>query len=79
MRLTIELKNLKELEKVIQLLQSLQLDEITVLPTKPSNTSPTITLGDKALDPKALFGIWQEAPRSLKEIRSKSWNRNWKI
>ena len=79
MRLTIELSNRSELKKVIQLLQSLQIKEIKVLPTKDTVLLPTITKGDKSINPKALFGIWKDTPRNLTEIRSKSWDRNWKL
>ncbi|MFK7934671.1 MAG: hypothetical protein AB8G22_14260 [Saprospiraceae bacterium] len=79
MRLTIELNNVGELEKVIQLLQSLQIKEVKVFPTVETVPTPTITKGDKSIDPKALFGIWKAAPRSLEEIRTKGWSRNWKL
>lgn len=79
MRLTIELNNLNDLEKVMQMLKSLQIQEVNVFSTNSSNESPNIRLGDKSIDPKALFGIWEDAPRSLTEIRSKSWTRNWKL
>lgn len=79
MRLTIELNNLNDLEKVMQLLKSLQIQEVKIFPTNTLNYSPNITPGDKSIDPKALFGIWEDAPRSLTEIRSKSWTRNWKL
>ncbi len=36
---------------------------------------PVITKGNKALNPKALFGIWQKNPRTLNQIRSSAWKR----
>jgi len=47
------------------------LDEAIVLSVKPS-----ITKGDKSIDPTGLFGIWAGTPRNLHEIRQKAWNRN---
>lgn len=41
----------------------------------PSN-QPTIAQGDKTIDPKALFGIWSDAPRNIDDIRQKAWERN---
>ncbi len=39
----------------------------------------SITQGDKSIDPKPLFGIWKDNPRSLEEIRKKNWTRNWNL
>lgn len=79
MRLTIELNSIGELEKVIQLLQSLKITEIKITPSLKALPKPPITKGDKSIDPKALFGIWQDTPRSLQSIRAKNWDRNWKL
>ena len=38
--------------------------------------APSITKGDKSLDPKALFGIWAGNPRNLQDIRKKAWKRD---
>jgi hypothetical protein len=45
----------------------------------PTNLKPIITKGNKNLDPKELFGMWQSKPRTIEQIRSISWNRNWNI
>lgn len=36
----------------------------------------SIVKGDKSINPSELFGIWKNNPRTIEEIRSKSWNRN---
>ncbi len=37
---------------------------------------PTITKGDKTLNPTELFGLWKEQPRNLADIRKKAWQRD---
>ena len=37
---------------------------------------PSITKGDKTIDPTELFGLWQEHPRNLDDIRKQSWQRS---
>ncbi len=38
-----------------------------------------ITKGDKKLNPTALFGIWENKPRNIQDIRGQDWKRNWDI
>ncbi len=38
-----------------------------------------ITKGDKNLNPTALFGIWEDKPRNLQDIRQQDWKRNWDL
>ena len=38
-----------------------------------------ITKGDKKLNPTELFGIWENKPRNLQDIRQQDWKRNWNI
>jgi hypothetical protein len=38
-----------------------------------------ITKGDKKLNPTALFGIWENKPRNIQEIRQQDWKRNWDL
>jgi hypothetical protein len=40
---------------------------------------PTITKGDKSVNPRELIGIWKDSPRNLEEIRKKNWTRNWNL
>jgi len=37
---------------------------------------PTITKGDKTIDPTEFFGMWKEQPKNLADIRKKAWHRN---
>ena len=39
-------------------------------------SEPFITKGDKNMDPKGLFGIWESRPRNIQAIRKKAWERN---
>lgn len=38
-----------------------------------------ISKGNKKLSPTALFGIWEQKPRSLEELRNNNWNRNMSL
>jgi hypothetical protein len=37
---------------------------------------PTITKGDKTIDPTEFFGMWKEQPKNLADIRKKAWHRH---
>jgi hypothetical protein len=37
---------------------------------------PTITKGDKTIDPTEFFGMWKEQPKNLADIRKKAWHRS---
>ena len=76
MRVTIENVDIQEVEKIIFLLKSLNIKNIEVIPG-PSGQGPSITKGDKKVDPRALFGIWKDSPRSLDVIRAANWKRDW--
>ncbi len=78
MKVSLETNSFEELERIISLFKSMQLEKIEV---NYSNTTPTnsIQKGDKTQDPRALFGIWKEKPRSIEEIRNQNWKRNWEI
>jgi hypothetical protein len=78
MKITIELTSVSEFEKIMAFLKSLGLPDITVsAPAKTKSLPPNWELGDKSLDPEALFGMWKDAPRDLQELRSSAWKRNW--
>jgi hypothetical protein len=66
MKVTIEIDNKSEMEKLSVLFKTL---EIITIPVSNSR----ITKGDKTINPKALFGIWSKKPRSLNTIRTGSW------
>ena len=76
MRVTIEAVDIQEVEKIIFLLKSLNIKNVEVIPG-PSGQGPSITKGDKKVDPRALFGIWKNNTRSLEVIRAANWKRDW--
>lgn len=78
MTVTIETSGVQELEQLLLVLKSLNIKSIKIQGT-PVASRPVITRGDKSLDPKALFGIWENNPRTLDQIRSTAWKRNWNI
>ena len=43
---------------------------------KKFTPQPEITAGDKTIDISDLFGIWQEQPKDLIEIRKQAWQRS---
>lgn len=81
MRLTIEVGNTAELEKVFKALKSMNIESVQVVPTEKAangrKSAPVIIKGDKQIDPKALFGIWKDNPRTLEQLRAMAWDRNW--
>ena len=77
MKLTIETANNNEVELILQLFKKYELGEIN-LTDSPNNNLP-IVRGDKTENPRALFGIWKDNPRSLEKIRDSSWTRNWNL
>ncbi|MDX1907655.1 MAG: hypothetical protein SF053_11520, partial [Bacteroidia bacterium] len=78
MTITIELSNMQEAEQVLKLLKSLNIKSVNIQETS-SKAEPGISQGDKTLNPRAIFGIWQEHPRTLEQLRSAAWKRNWDI
>jgi hypothetical protein len=78
MTVTIETSGIQEIEQLLQVLKSLNIKTIKVQ-TSPVILTPSITRGDKKLDPTLLFGIWKDNPRTIEQIRSTAWQRNWNI
>jgi hypothetical protein len=78
MTVTIETSGIKEVEQLLQVLKSLNIKTIKVQ-ASPAPLGPTITRGDKKLNPTQLFGIWKDNPRTIEQIRSTAWQRNWNI
>lgn len=74
MKITIEVTDESELDKVLATLQSLPLENVTMRASGEVDTL-SITKGDKTVDPSALFGIWKNKPRNLAQIREEGWNR----
>ena len=76
MKVTIEITNTAELEQLITLIKSLNIEHFKIIDSSVQS-QPIISKGDKSINPKELFGIWKDNPRNLAEIRDQSWNRNW--
>jgi len=75
MKVTIEVASYTELEKLLLFFKSLDLKSVNVV-TSFDKPTPTITKGDKSIDPTGLFGIWKDAPRTLEQIRETAWKRD---
>ena len=69
MTVTIETSGTQEIEQLLQMLKSLNIKTIKIQQSRVSH-APSITRGDKRLDPKELFGIWKDNPRTIEQIRS---------
>ncbi len=78
MTITIETSGMQEIEQLLQLLKSLNIKNINIKEVSQKR-QPVITKGDKKLNPRELFGIWQGNPRTLEQVRSEAWKRNWNI
>lgn len=78
MTITIETSGIQEIEQLLKVLKSLNIKNINIKEVSPKR-QPVITKGDKRLDPRGLFGIWQGNPRTLEQVRSEAWKRNWNI
>lgn len=78
MTVTIETSGIQEIEQLLQVLKSLNIKTIKVQ-SYPVAPRPTITKGDKKLNPRQLFGIWKDNPRTIEQIRSTAWARSWNI
>lgn len=50
----------------------------SLLNQSPTN-EPPVTKGDKALNPTELFGLWENNPLNLQDIRKQNWERNLDI
>ena len=74
MTVTIQTLNFQETEQLLRLLKTLDIKNIQI-DTPETKKLPTITSGDKTIDPKALFGIWKNKPRNIEEIRTSGWKR----
>jgi len=78
MTITIETSGIQEIEQLLQVLKSLNIKNINIKEVSQKR-QPVITKGDKRLDPRELFGIWQGNPRTLEQVRTTAWKRNWNI
>jgi hypothetical protein len=78
MTITIETSGIQEVEQLLTVLKSLNIKSISIKEASVKR-EPTIAKGDKKLNPRELFGIWQGSPRTLEQVRSTTWKRNWDI
>ncbi len=78
MTITIETSGMQEVEQLLKVLKSLNIKNISIKEAS-AKRQPVIAQGDKKLDPRELFGIWQGNPRTLEQVRSTAWKRNWDI
>ena len=76
MKVTLEIANFEELEKLFLFFKSIQLDKVEVNYKNESLIEDVLERGDKTQDPTALFGMWKDNPRDIEEIRNKNWKRN---
>ena len=74
MRVTIEIDSKSELEKLSALFKTFKINTVKVI-SSDVNAIPVIK-GDKKIDPKALFNIWADKPRSIENIRKDGWKRS---
>ncbi|MFM9948813.1 MAG: hypothetical protein ACKV1O_12810 [Saprospiraceae bacterium] len=78
MTITIETSGIQETEQLLVVLKRLNISNVKIQPLVAS-PPPTITKGNKKLDPTQLFGIWKDHPKTIEQIRSSAWKRNWDI
>ncbi len=74
MRVTFEISNSSEVEKLLDALKKFKVKDVKV--TSDKQPRAFVTKGDKKINPKDLFGIWKKKPRTLGQIREKAWKRN---
>ena len=77
MTITIEVADANEAGQVLKLLKSLDINAVHIQEAG-SRREPTITPIDYSIDPRALFGIWKDQPRTIEQVRE-GWNRNWEL
>lgn len=74
MRVTLEIADFDEMEKLLSLFQTMKLENIKIISPK-NEIKSNILKGNKTINPKELFGIWKDTPRNIEEIRTKAWDR----
>jgi hypothetical protein len=73
MKLTIEIEEPEELEKLMKWLH--ENDLLEQVNIEAAKSALPITRGDKSIDPTDLQGIWKDNPRTLEQIRKAAWER----
>jgi hypothetical protein len=83
MKITVEITNFEELQKILLFFKSIQLEKVEVNYTNSeileNSLSTLIQKGDKTQDPTSLFGIWKDNPKTTQQIRTQNWKRDWNI
>ncbi|GAA4208683.1 hypothetical protein GCM10022289_32930 [Pedobacter jeongneungensis] len=74
MRVTLEIADFDEMEKLLSLFRTMKLENIKII-SPQDDTKPNILKGNKSLNPKELFGIWKDKPRNIEDIRANAWDR----
>lgn len=73
MRITIEIDSNGEMEKLSALFKTFKINAVKIIAS--DETAIAIQKGDKKINPKSLFGIWANEPRSLENIRESAWQK----
>ncbi|KQM66356.1 hypothetical protein ASE74_08070 [Pedobacter sp. Leaf216] len=73
MRVTLEISDFDEMEKLLSFFQTMKLENIKIISSQEAK--PNLRKGNKSINPKELFGIWKETPKNIEDIRTKAWNR----
>jgi len=70
MKVSVEIPDEQALQTVLSFFASLHLQNFTVYETVVSQTTD-----EDSPDPKELFGIWKDHPRTIDEVRAVAWSR----
>ncbi len=72
MKLTVEISDESEIEKLLSYLKSQKINSYQI----GSKSVPNVEKGDKSISPKEFFGVWKSTPKKLEVIRANAWKRN---
>ena len=59
----------QKIEELVELMKNYYL-------SAENKPQPSITKGDKTINPDELFGLWKQQPRNLTDIRKQAWQRS---
>lgn len=74
MTITIETSDMAEIEQLLKVLKSLNINDINIQ-NMHQPRQPFISKGNKDINPEDLFGIWKDNPMTIEQIRSTAWKR----
>lgn len=72
MKLTVEISDENEIEKLLSYLKSQKISAYQI----GFESVPNVEKGDKTSNPKDFFGLWKSTPKKLEDIRTNAWKRN---